>query len=203
MQRDPRQSTPLEAARGTHPNTFVRDITQPEEFKVYTDYDAYAHSTGEDENKVNLAEGEADSNTVSAGNDQNPPSMHPAASILEYDQANTYKDLSGRRSQTADPPLISPTPSTPTSGPSTHPPAQLPLPQFQPASTQVGNPTQPPATPAPNYPLPIPRHPLHETIPGMTLGWTTCNTDHRRHAANTKDSVGTICHLLANVTARV
>lgn len=188
MQGDPRQSMPLEAARGTHPNTFVRDITQPEEFKIYTDYDAYAHSTGEDENKVNLAEGQADSINVSAGNDQNPPSMHPAASVLGYDQANTYKDLSGRLPRAADSPLISPTPPTPTSGPSTHPPAQLPLPQFQPASMQVGNPTQMQAMPAmqaPNHPLPIPWHPLHETIPGMTLGWTTCNTDHRRHVSIT------------------
>lgn len=61
---------------------------------------------------------------------------------------------------------------------------------------QVENPTQTPTMPAPSHPVPAAWHPNAETIPGMTPGWTTCNTDHRRKVstvkANTARLVGRI-----------
>lgn len=136
------------------------------------------------------------SDSISAGNHRKPPSIHSAASILKYYQANTYHDLSGRLPQTPDSHLISPASPSSTSGFGVYPSGQLYLLTLQHGTMQVENPTQTPTMPAPSHPVPIPWHPNAETIPGMTPGWTRCNTDHRRKVstmkANTARLVGRI-----------
>lgn len=102
----------------------------------------------------------------------------------------------GRLPQTPDPHLISPASPSPTLGFSVYPSGQLYLLTFQHGTMQVENPTQTPTMPAPSHPVPAAWHPNAETIPGMTPGWTTCNTDHRRKVstvkANTARLVGRI-----------
>ena len=134
---------------------------QPQDISAYVDYAAYASSISEDEKKVSLPEGETPLNPPSppkgdsaldehridtnpAGNDQYTPSMHPAASLLECHQTNISHGAIGHAPK---PPPNSPSPPSlpPHSG--TYPPGQLPLPTFQPASMQVGYPSQMPTMP--------------------------------------------------------
>ena len=129
---------------------------QPLDISEYVDYGAYASSINEDEYKVSLPEGETPLNPPSppkgdsaldAGNDPKTPTMHPAASLLECHQTNTYH---GPIAHPPNSPLNSPNPPSLSPHSGTYPPGQLPLPTFQPASMQVGGyPSQTPAMPLP------------------------------------------------------